>query len=76
MRPLKNAQLKYPEVKRLGYKVSRSLWKNCSDRNERNKGKPCFNKSDSLTVKMNSIISIKVVDHLFHFIYKSLLMNF
>ena len=37
MRPLKNAQLKYPEVKRLGYKVSRSIWKNCSDRNFENK---------------------------------------
>jgi hypothetical protein len=42
MRPLKQAELKYPEVKRLGYKVSRHLWRNCSNINERNKGRICL----------------------------------
>jgi hypothetical protein len=38
MRPIKNANLKFKQVKRLGYKVSKHLWKSCSNSEERNKG--------------------------------------
>ncbi|CAF0947063.1 unnamed protein product [Brachionus calyciflorus] len=38
VRPLKDSGLKYAEVRRLGYSVSKHLWETCIDRNKRNKG--------------------------------------
>ena len=38
MRPLKNANFNYAEVRRLGYPVSRHLWRHCGNRSERNLG--------------------------------------
>ena len=38
MRPLKNAAFKYQQIKKYGFKVSRKLWKTCSNQHERNLG--------------------------------------
>lgn len=37
--PLTRTKFKYAKVRRLGFKVSRKLWSNCVNPNERNKGK-------------------------------------
>jgi hypothetical protein len=39
LRPLKKANFKYSEIRRMGYKVSRHLWNNCNDETPRNLGK-------------------------------------
>jgi hypothetical protein len=39
MRSLKKANLNFAEVRRLGYPVSRHLWRQCGNRSERNLGK-------------------------------------
>jgi len=38
MRPLRNARFKYSEIRRLGFKVSRPLWRSCTNIRERNLG--------------------------------------
>lgn len=38
MRPLQEADIKYSELRRLGYRVSPKLWRTCHNRAERNKG--------------------------------------
>jgi len=38
IRPLKNANFKRDEVKRLGFNVSNNLWRTCNNKEKRNKG--------------------------------------
>ena len=38
IRPFRNAGLTYNEVRKLGFKVSYDLWKNCLNEEERNLG--------------------------------------
>ncbi len=43
IRPLKMSGLTFKNVRKLGYNVSRDLWKTCSDMNQRNGGDFIFN---------------------------------
>ena len=38
VKPLKHANLKYSEVRRMGFKVSRPLWNSCNNSEDRNLG--------------------------------------
>lgn len=38
IRPLKKAQISYRKIKKMGFKASHSLWKNCLSENIRNSG--------------------------------------
>ena len=39
IRLLKEAEINFSEVKKLGFNVSRFLWESCSNNNQRNTGK-------------------------------------